>query len=103
MEGCLQCVFRVRPVFRLFLTSFIAFRIDNNSVSGSRYSKDDDHIAQINDLLGEIPKTIAAPANIPMSSSIARLQFQHLNSIAEWEQGEAGLVREERVGQQSQK
>ena len=56
MEGCLQCVFRVRPVFRLFLTSFIAFRIDNNSVSGSRYSKDDDHIAQINDLLGEIPK-----------------------------------------------
>ena len=27
--------------------------------SGSRYSKDDDHIAQIIELLGEIPKSIA--------------------------------------------
>ena len=27
--------------------------------SGSRYSKDDDHIAQIIELMGEIPKTIA--------------------------------------------
>lgn len=27
--------------------------------SGSRYSKDDDHMAQIIELMGEIPKTIA--------------------------------------------
>ena len=27
--------------------------------SGSRYSKDDDHIAQIMELMGEIPKSIA--------------------------------------------
>lgn len=27
--------------------------------SGSRYSKDDDHIAQIMELLGDIPKSIA--------------------------------------------
>jgi serine/threonine-protein kinase SRPK3 len=27
--------------------------------SGSRYSKDDDHIAQIIELIGEIPKSIA--------------------------------------------
>lgn len=27
--------------------------------SGSRYSKDDDHIAQIMELMGEVPKSIA--------------------------------------------
>lgn len=27
--------------------------------SGSRYSKDDDHIAQIMELMGEIPRTIS--------------------------------------------
>jgi len=27
--------------------------------SGSRYSKDDDHIAQIMELMGEIPKSVA--------------------------------------------
>lgn len=45
----------IRQIFELLTGGDYLF----DPASGSRYSKDDDHIAQIMELMGEIPKSIA--------------------------------------------
>lgn len=49
------CVLTNRQIFELLTGGDYLF----DPASGSRYSKDDDHIAQIMELMGEIPKSIA--------------------------------------------
>jgi serine/threonine-protein kinase SRPK3 len=46
---------RDRKVFELLTGGDYLF----DPASGTRYSKDDDHIAQIIELMGEFPKTLA--------------------------------------------
>jgi len=67
--GCLECSLR-REFFPFSIPSAVLtptqiFELITGGdylfdpASGSRYSKDDDHIAQIMELMGEVPKSIA--------------------------------------------
>ncbi|PPR07639.1 hypothetical protein CVT24_006547 [Panaeolus cyanescens] len=53
-------------------------------VSGSRYSKDDDHIAQIIELLGEIPKSIAFSGKYSHEFFNRKGELRHINKLRYW-------------------
>lgn len=52
--------------------------------SGSRYSKDDDHIAQIMELLGEIPKSIAFSGKYSSEFFNRKGELRHINKLRYW-------------------
>ncbi|KIM49939.1 hypothetical protein M413DRAFT_439057 [Hebeloma cylindrosporum] len=52
--------------------------------SGSRYSKDDDHIAQIIELLGEIPKNIAFSGKYSHEFFNRKGELRHINKLRYW-------------------
>lgn len=52
--------------------------------SGSRYSKDDDHIAQIIELLGEIPKGIAFSGKYSHEFFNRKGELRHINKLRYW-------------------
>ena len=52
--------------------------------SGSRYSKDDDHIAQIIELLGEIPKSIAFAGKYSHEFFNRKGELRHINKLRYW-------------------
>ncbi|KAF7967159.1 hypothetical protein HWV62_35670 [Athelia sp. TMB] len=55
--------------------------------SGSRYSKDDDHIAQIIELMGEIPKTIAFAGKYSsefFNRKGSAGELRHINKLRYW-------------------
>ncbi|KAF9474361.1 kinase-like protein [Pholiota conissans] len=52
--------------------------------SGSRYSKDDDHIAQIIELLGEIPKSIAFSGKYSHEFFNRKGELRHINKLRYW-------------------
>ena len=52
--------------------------------SGSRYSKDDDHIAQIIELMGEIPKSIAFAGKYSSEFFNRRGELRHINKLRYW-------------------
>lgn len=49
------CLLAIPQVFELLTGGDYLF----DPASGSRYTKDDDHIAQIMELMGEFPKSVA--------------------------------------------
>ncbi|KAH0830135.1 kinase-like protein [Lanmaoa asiatica] len=52
--------------------------------SGSRYSKDDDHIAQIMELIGEFPKVIAFSGKYSSEFFNRRGELRHINKLRFW-------------------
>ncbi|KAF9522960.1 kinase-like domain-containing protein [Crepidotus variabilis] len=52
--------------------------------SGSRYSKDDDHIAQIIELLGEIPKSVAFAGKYSHEFFNRKGELRHINKLRNW-------------------
>lgn len=52
--------------------------------SGSRYSKDDDHIAQIIELLGEIPKSVAFSGKYSHEFFNRKGELRHINKLRYW-------------------
>ncbi|KAF8839081.1 kinase-like protein [Paxillus ammoniavirescens] len=52
--------------------------------SGSRYSKDDDHIAQIMELVGEIPKSIAFSGKYSSEFFNRKGELRHINKLRFW-------------------
>ncbi|KAJ3517229.1 hypothetical protein NLJ89_g642 [Agrocybe chaxingu] len=52
--------------------------------SGSRYSKDDDHIAQIIELLGEIPKSIAFSGKYSHEFFNRKGELRHITKLRYW-------------------
>ncbi|KDR71391.1 hypothetical protein GALMADRAFT_144070 [Galerina marginata CBS 339.88] len=52
--------------------------------SGSRYSKDDDHIAQIIELLGEVPKSIAFSGKYSHEFFNRKGELRHINKLRYW-------------------
>ncbi|KIJ63437.1 hypothetical protein HYDPIDRAFT_113455 [Hydnomerulius pinastri MD-312] len=52
--------------------------------SGSRYSKDDDHIAQIMELMGEIPKAIAFSGKYSSEFFSRKGELRHINKLRYW-------------------
>ncbi|KAF6742143.1 CMGC/SRPK protein kinase [Ephemerocybe angulata] len=52
--------------------------------SGTRYSKDDDHIAQIMELLGEIPKSIAFSGKYSSEFFNRKGELRHINKLRYW-------------------
>jgi serine/threonine-protein kinase SRPK3 len=52
--------------------------------SGSRYSKDDDHIAQIIELMGEIPKNIAFAGKYSSEFFNRKGELRHINKLRYW-------------------
>ncbi|KAF8627133.1 hypothetical protein AX17_006352 [Amanita inopinata Kibby_2008] len=52
--------------------------------SGSRYSKDDDHIAQIIELMGEFPKHIAFSGKYSSEFFNRRGELRHINKLRFW-------------------
>jgi len=52
--------------------------------SGSRYSKDDDHIAQIIELMGEFPKSIAFSGKYSSEFFNRRGELRHINKLRFW-------------------
>jgi serine/threonine-protein kinase SRPK3 len=52
--------------------------------SGSRYSKDDDHIAQIIELVGEIPKAIAFSGKYSSEFFNRKGELRHINKLRFW-------------------
>ncbi|TFK20104.1 kinase-like protein [Coprinopsis marcescibilis] len=52
--------------------------------SGSRYSKDDDHIAQIMELLGEIPRPIAFSGKYSSEFFNRKGELRHINKLRYW-------------------
>lgn len=52
--------------------------------SGSRYSKDDDHIAQIMELMGEIPKGIAFSGKYSSEFFNRKGELRHINKLRYW-------------------
>ncbi|KAH6899143.1 CMGC/SRPK protein kinase [Coprinopsis sp. MPI-PUGE-AT-0042] len=52
--------------------------------SGSRYSKDDDHIAQIMELMGEIPKSIAFSGKYSSEFFNRKGELRHINKLRYW-------------------
>ncbi|KAG6843956.1 hypothetical protein H0H87_011411 [Tephrocybe sp. NHM501043] len=52
--------------------------------SGSRYSKDDDHIAQIMELMGEIPKSIAFGGKYSGEFFNRKGELRHISKLRYW-------------------
>jgi serine/threonine-protein kinase SRPK3 len=52
--------------------------------SGSRYSKDDDHIAQIMELMGEVPKSIAFSGKYSSEFFNRKGELRHINKLRYW-------------------
>ncbi|GLB35703.1 putative CMGC SRPK protein kinase [Lyophyllum shimeji] len=52
--------------------------------SGSRYSKDDDHIAQIMELMGEIPRSIAFSGKYSSEFFNRKGELRHINKLRYW-------------------
>jgi len=52
--------------------------------SGSRYSKDDDHIAQIIELMGELPKSIAFSGKYSSEFFNRKGELRHINKLRYW-------------------
>ncbi|KAL6308528.1 kinase-like protein [Sparassis latifolia] len=52
--------------------------------SGSRYSKDDDHIAQIMELMGEIPKSIAFSGKYSSDFFNRKGELRHIQKLRFW-------------------
>ncbi|KAF8437612.1 kinase-like domain-containing protein [Boletus edulis BED1] len=52
--------------------------------SGSRYSKDDDHIAQIMELVGEFPKVIAFSGKYSSEFFSRKGELRHINKLRFW-------------------
>ncbi|KDQ34214.1 hypothetical protein PLEOSDRAFT_172231 [Pleurotus ostreatus PC15] len=52
--------------------------------SGSRYSKDDDHMAQIIELMGEIPKSIAFSGKYSSEFFNRKGELRHINKLRYW-------------------
>ncbi|KAH8831736.1 kinase-like protein [Flagelloscypha sp. PMI_526] len=52
--------------------------------SGSRYSKDDDHIAQIMELMGEIPRSIAFGGKYSNEFFNRRGELRHISKLRYW-------------------
>ncbi|KAF8998297.1 hypothetical protein BDQ17DRAFT_1411141 [Cyathus striatus] len=52
--------------------------------SGSRYSKDDDHIAQIMELMGELPKGIAFSGKYSNEFFNRKGELRHINKLRFW-------------------
>jgi serine/threonine-protein kinase SRPK3 len=52
--------------------------------SGTRYSKDDDHIAQIIELLGEIPKAVAFSGKYSHEFFNRRGELRHISKLRYW-------------------
>ncbi|KAF8555448.1 kinase-like protein [Imleria badia] len=52
--------------------------------SGSRYSKDDDHIAQIMELIGEFPKAIAFSGKYSSEFFNRKGELRHINKLRFW-------------------
>ncbi|KAI0736368.1 kinase-like protein [Fomitopsis betulina] len=52
--------------------------------SGSRYSKDDDHIAQIMELMGEIPKSIALSGKYSSDFFNRKGELRHIQKLRFW-------------------
>ncbi|KAG2021327.1 CMGC/SRPK protein kinase [Coprinopsis cinerea AmutBmut pab1-1] len=52
--------------------------------SGSRYSKDDDHIAQIMELLGELPRSIAFSGKYSSEFFNRKGELRHINKLRYW-------------------
>ncbi|KAK0445352.1 kinase-like protein [Armillaria solidipes] len=52
--------------------------------AGSRYSKDDDHIAQIMELMGEIPKSIALTGKYSSEFFNRKGELRHINKLRYW-------------------
>ncbi|KAL0947838.1 hypothetical protein HGRIS_013900 [Hohenbuehelia grisea] len=52
--------------------------------SGSRYSKDDDHIAQIMELMGEIPKSIAFSGKYSAEFFNRKGELRHISKLRFW-------------------
>ncbi|KAJ8508017.1 hypothetical protein ONZ45_g9671 [Pleurotus djamor] len=52
--------------------------------SGSRYSKDDDHMAQIIELMGEIPKSIAFSGKYSSEFFNRKGELRHINKLRFW-------------------
>ncbi|KAG9318085.1 kinase-like protein [Chiua virens] len=52
--------------------------------SGSRYSKDDDHIAQIIELIGEFPKVIAFSGKYSSEFFNRKGELRHINKLRFW-------------------
>ncbi|KAJ3545606.1 hypothetical protein NMY22_g2371 [Coprinellus aureogranulatus] len=52
--------------------------------SGTRYSKDDDHIAQIMELLGEIPRSVAFSGKYSGEFFTRKGELRHINKLRYW-------------------
>ncbi|KAL4075210.1 kinase-like domain-containing protein [Scleroderma yunnanense] len=52
--------------------------------SGSRYSKDDDHIAQIMELMGEFPRAIAFSGKYSSEFFNRKVELRHINKLRFW-------------------
>jgi len=52
--------------------------------SGSRYSKDDDHIAQIIELMGEFPKHVAFSGKYSSEFFNRKGELRHINKLRFW-------------------
>ncbi|KIM52422.1 hypothetical protein SCLCIDRAFT_141158 [Scleroderma citrinum Foug A] len=52
--------------------------------SGSRYSKDDDHIAQIMELMGEIPRSVAFSGKYSSEFFNRKGELRHINKLRFW-------------------
>ncbi|KAH8100428.1 kinase-like protein [Cristinia sonorae] len=52
--------------------------------SGSRYSKDDDHIAQIMELMGEFPKTVAFGGKYSSDFFNRKGELRHIQKLRYW-------------------
>ncbi|KAF8887667.1 hypothetical protein CPB84DRAFT_1493021 [Gymnopilus junonius] len=75
---------RICGVWLVFCSnSSLAAITSSTPASGTRYSKNDDHIAQIIELLGEIPKSIAFSGKYPCEF-INRKKLRHTNKLRYW-------------------
>ncbi|KAI6110283.1 kinase-like protein [Pisolithus croceorrhizus] len=52
--------------------------------SGSRYSKDDDHIAQIMELMGEFPRSVALSGKYSLEFFNRKCELRHINKLRFW-------------------
>ncbi|KAI6027182.1 kinase-like protein [Pisolithus marmoratus] len=52
--------------------------------SGSRYSKDDDHIAQIIELMGEFPRSVALSGKYSLEFFNRKCELRHINKLRFW-------------------
>ncbi|KAF8179626.1 CMGC/SRPK protein kinase [Pholiota molesta] len=76
----LTSIFALLQLFELITGGDYLF----DPASGSRYSKDDDHIAQIIELLGEIPKSIAFSGKYSHEFFNRKGELRHINKLRYW-------------------